>query len=80
MFKRVFWLAVGLGLGFGASFWLTRFVRQAAARYAPDRVWADVADALRALGQDLRAAVAEGREAARQREAELRQGLETTPR
>jgi gas vesicle protein len=63
---------VGAGFGFGVSFWLMRFVRETASRYAPERVSADLADALRGLGSDLRAAVAEGREAMREREAELR--------
>ena len=63
---------VGAGFGFGVSFWLMRFVRETAARYAPERVSGDLADALRGLGSDLRAAVAEGREAMREREAELR--------
>ena len=72
MFRRLFWLMVGAGFGFGVSFWLMRFVRDTAARYAPERVSADLADALRGLGGDLRAAVAEGREAMREREAELR--------
>ncbi|MGH9084611.1 MAG: hypothetical protein ACRDYW_04090 [Acidimicrobiales bacterium] len=72
MFRRLFWLMVGAGFGFGVSFWLMRFVRETAARYAPERVSADLADALRGLGGDLRAAVAEGREAMREREAELR--------
>jgi gas vesicle protein len=72
VFRRLFWLMVGAGFGFGVSFWLMRFVRETAARYAPERVSADLADALRGLGGDLRAAVAEGREAMREREAELR--------
>ncbi len=32
MFKRLFWLMVGAGFGFGVSFWLMRFVRETAAR------------------------------------------------
>jgi len=72
MFRRLFWLIVGAGFGFGVSFWLMRFVRETAARYAPERVSADLAGALKGLGADLRAAVAEGREAMREREAELR--------
>ena len=72
MFRRLFWLVVGAGFGFGVSFWLMRFVRETAARYTPERVSADLADALRSFGGDLRAAVAEGREAMREREAELR--------
>lgn len=72
MFRRLFWLMVGAGFGFGVSFWLMRFVRETAARYAPERVSADLTEALRNLGGDLRDAVAEGREAMREREAELR--------
>lgn len=76
MFKRLFWLMVGAGFGFGVSFWLMRFVRDAVARYTPERVSGDLAAAVRGLGEDLRAAVAEGREAMREREAELRAQLE----
>ena len=76
MFKRLLWLAVGTGLGFGLSVWLTRFVRTTVARYTPERVSADMGDAFRRRGEDLRAAVAEGREAMREREAELRRSLE----
>jgi len=72
MFRRLFWLLVGAGFGFGTSFWVMRFVRETAARYTPERVSADLADAVKSLGADLRAAVAEGREAMREREAELR--------
>ena len=72
MFRRVFWLFIGAGFGFGMSFWLTRFVKETAARYSPERVSADLAGAIRGLGTDLRAAVSDGREAMREREAELR--------
>lgn len=76
MFRRLFWLLVGAGFGFGVSFWLMRFVRETAARYTPERVSADLAGAIKGLGTDLRAAVAEGREAMREREAELRSDVE----
>jgi hypothetical protein len=72
VFRRLFWLIMGAGFGFGMSFWLTRFVKETAARYAPERVSADLAGAIKGLGGDLRAAVAEGREAMREREAQLR--------
>ena len=72
MFKRLFWLMVGAGFGFGVSFWLMRFVKEKAARYTPERVSSDLAGALRGLGQDLKDAVAEGRAAMQEREAELR--------
>jgi hypothetical protein len=75
VFRRLFWLLVGAGFGFGVSFWLMRFVRSTVERYSPEKVSADLAGALRDLGSDLRAAVAEGREAMREREAELRAQL-----
>ena len=80
MFKRLLWLVIGVGFGFGVSFWLARFVRSTASRYAPERVSADVADAIRGFGNDLREAVAEGRQAMREREAELRDELESRGR
>jgi hypothetical protein len=46
------------------------------ARYTPERVSADLAGALRSFGQDLRAAVAEGREAMAERESQIRAELE----
>jgi hypothetical protein len=79
VFRRLFWLVVGAGFGFGVAFWLMRVVRQTAARYSPDRLSADLAQAARALGQDLRGAVAEGRAAMRDRESELRDQLGSTP-
>ena len=78
MFRRLFWLALGVRLGFGASFWMMRFVRKTAERYSPERVSSDLAGAVRALGTDLRKAVAEGREAMREHEAELRSRLEVS--
>jgi hypothetical protein len=79
MFKRLFWLLVGIGFGFGVSFWLTRFVRSTVERYTPERVSADLAGALKQFGSDLRAAASEGREAMREREAELRSELDRKP-
>lgn len=79
MFKRLFWLVVGAAFGFGMAFWLTRFVRETVERYSPERVSADLGDALRQFGADLRAAVAEGRDAMREREAEIRAEIEGRP-
>jgi hypothetical protein len=80
MFRRLFWLLVGAGFGFGVSFWVMRFVRDTIQRYTPERVSADLAGAIRAFGEDLRAAVSEGREAMREREAEIREDLAATRR
>lgn len=76
MFKKLFWLVLGAGFGFGVSFWLMRFVRSSLERYTPERVSDDLASAIRGFGEDLRAAVAEGREAMREREAQLLRDLE----
>jgi len=80
VFKRLLWLIIGAGFGFGVSFWVTRFVRETMQRYTPERVSENLADALRNLGSDLRAAVAEGREAMQEREAEIREELAATRR
>ena len=65
MFKRLFWLVTGVGFGFGSSFWVMRAFRRTVDRYRPTAVVAR-------LEGDVRAAVAEGRTAMREREAELR--------
>ena len=74
MFRRLFWLVLGMGVGFGGSFWVTRYVRQTVARYTPERISSDMADRVRGLGADVRLAVAEGRQAMLEREAALRAG------
>lgn len=71
MFKRLFWLLVGIGFGFGVSFWVARFVRATIERYTPERVSSDLAGALKQFGNDLKEAAREGREGMREREAEL---------
>jgi hypothetical protein len=75
VFRRLFWLLVGAGFGFGIAFWLMRFLRSTVERWSPERVSSDLAGAIRSFGTDLREAVAEGREAMRDREAELRAEL-----
>ncbi len=80
MFRRLFWLVVGVGFGFGVSFWLMRFIKETVERYSPERVSADLTGALKAFGSDLRAAAAEGRLAMREREEELRSEVETPRR
>jgi len=76
VFKRLFWLTVGVTLGSSGSFWLMRKVRQTVERFTPQRLTQDVATGARSFGAELRAAVDEGRSGMRQREAELRVGLE----
>jgi hypothetical protein len=77
VFKRLFWLVVGAGFGFGMSFWVMRAVRQTVERYTPERVSNDLVTALREFGKDVRGAAQEGRDAMREREAELRSRMIT---
>lgn len=72
MFRRIFWFAVGIGFGASLSWWATRALRRTAAKYAPDRVASELSKSLGRMGADLKAAVAEGRAAMKQREDELR--------
>lgn len=72
MFKRLFWLSVGASLGFGTSWWITRTVKQKIERYAPARLTEGVANTAHSLTGGVKAALAEGRAAMRDREAELR--------
>ncbi len=80
MFKRLFWLSVGLTAGFGSSFWLMRTVRRTVERLTPQRLTQDVVAGARSAGAELRAALDEGRSAMRQREAELRAEIERRTR
>lgn len=80
MLRRLFWLLIGMGFGMGSSFWVMRRVRETVARYALERVSADLSNAVKGLGTDLKVAVAEGREAMRAREAQLRTGAARTGR
>lgn len=65
MFRRFFWLALGFALGATSSWALSRRVKRVADRYVPSEIrdrWAGT----------VKAAVGEGREAMRAREAELK--------
>jgi hypothetical protein len=63
--KRIRWLATGLAIGVGTSLWIERKAKAVAARYSP-------ATRAKGLPGDVVAAVREGRDAMRAREAELR--------
>lgn len=74
--KRVFWLTVGLSVGAGGTEWARRKARRLRRRFSPPRLASDMAGALRNAGRGVSEAITEGREAMRQREAELRARLE----
>ncbi len=80
MFKRLFWLTIGLTIGYGTSFWLMRTVRRTVERLTPERVTQDVMAGAKSFGAELRAALEEGRAAMREREAELRAEIERRTR
>jgi len=67
VFRRFTWLVLGILVGWVSSLALTRRVRRVTRRLRP----AGMGDRVR---DDVRAAVREGREAMREREAELRGG------
>ena len=81
MLKRLRWMAMGLGLGAYAR----RRFKQWARHYTPPEVAARAAKrSTRAAGRkatEVRSALAEGRQAMRQREAQLREefGAENSP-
>lgn len=76
MFKRLFWLTIGASLGFGSSWWVTRTVKHKLSRFLPARLATEVTTTAQAITGGLRAAVADGRDAMHEREAELRAQLE----
>ena len=67
MIKRLVWLMIGFLLGLGSSWTVMRRVRRVAVRLAP----ADVVDR---WSGNVRAAVSEGRDAMRAREASFNGG------
>jgi hypothetical protein len=76
VFKRLFWLTVGISVGVYAVLRTQRSLRHRADRLRPESMAADLATALRELRVDLRKAVEEGRTAMVDREAELRVQLQ----
>ena len=77
MFKRLFWLGIGASLGFGTSWWVTRTVKQKIERYMPQQLSSSLATKARSVRGDVRAAIADGREAMHEQEGVLRAQLET---
>ena len=76
MFKRLFWMTVGVGVGFGSSFWLLLTVRRTVERLTPERIGRDVVAGARSFADELKDVLGEGLEVMRKREAELRAELD----
>jgi hypothetical protein len=80
MLKRLRWLVMGMGVGASASVWAQRRLKLWLKSYTPPEVAARAAKrstevAGRTAGE-VRTAFAEGRQAMREREAELRYQLD----
>ena len=78
MFKRATWLGVGFTLGVGTTVVAARKARQQLDRYKPpavvDRVTTSITDKASSLRAHVTAALADGKQAAKDREQELRAG------
>jgi hypothetical protein len=82
MFKRTRWMVVGYGLGATTSFLAARRLRRTAQRYAPNEVANRVGASVGGTARSVQNAVAQGRDAMRNREAQLRTShrIDTDPR
>jgi hypothetical protein len=78
--KRLRWIMMGMGVGASASVWAQRKVKVLLRSYTPPEVAARAAkrstDAAGRTAGEVRTALAEGRQAMRQREAELRHQID----
>jgi len=76
VFKRIFWLFVGLGAGATASVLAARWLRQQRERYSPANVGKRAGESVAKAGSRLGEALDEFRRASAEREAEIRSQLE----
>ena len=75
MFKRVRWMGTGFAAGVGATVYTEYRLRKAAIRYTPGAIAEQAATRARGLRENVAAAITDGREAMRSREAQLRDQL-----
>ena len=74
--RRIFWLALGLGAGATAAVLTARWAKQQRQKMAPANLGRQVQRAGSDLGRLVRTALAEGRLAMAEREAEIRAELD----
>jgi hypothetical protein len=80
--KRLFWFTAGAAFGFGGAVYAYARVREVRGRFAADRLADSVSDAVvgtaRSVRTTVREAVAEGRQAMRDADVDIRSRLEPT--
>lgn len=72
MMKRVFWLGVGVVAGASGTVWAERKVKERLEALSPDNMAVAAGNRALAAGRSVIDAVADGRDAMRSREEELR--------
>jgi len=72
MFSRMFFAAVGLGAGVAVGIWTIRKLERTSQQLAPDALAARAGRSATGLGERVRAAIELGRQAADEKEAQLR--------
>ena len=75
MFRRGFWVALGLGAGATGAVLASRWTKKQAARVAPATLAREAKGGFLDLGKLVSESIAEGRRAMEERERELRAGL-----
>ncbi len=75
--RRLFWLGVGAVAGASGTVWAERQVRERLDALSPDHLVVTAGNKARTVGRNVVDAVAEGRGAMREREAELRDARDT---
>ncbi len=78
--RRLFWLGVGAVAGASGTMWAERKVRSRLEMLGPDHLVVSAGNKARDVGRSVADAVAEGRGAMREREAELRSSYDTSGR
>jgi hypothetical protein len=74
--RRIFWLALGLGAGATAAVIAARWAKRQGQKVAPANIGRQVSRGASDVGRLVRTALAEGRQAMADREAEIRRELD----
>jgi hypothetical protein len=74
--RRIFWLALGLGAGATAAVLTARWARRQGQKVAPANLGRQVSRGASDLGRLVSTALADGRQAMADREAEIRRELD----